>query len=70
MNRLPKMMMCTSSTPWPASMSRTISKTVWRMSGVAIGGSGRLMSSTAIVTFIPGSSCANSGSQPSGWFSA
>ena len=33
------------------------------MSGVAIGGSGKLMSSTAIVTRMPGSSCANSGSQ-------
>ena len=31
---------------------------VCRMSGVAIGGSGTLMSSTAMVTRIPGASCA------------
>ena len=56
------MMMCTSSTPWSASISSTISRIVCRMSGVAIGGSGSEMSSTAIVTFMPGVSCACSGS--------
>ena len=43
---------------------------VCRMSGVVIGGSGRLMSSTAMVTRMPGASCAYSGSASSGWFSA
>ena len=56
------MMMWTSSTPWSASISHTISSTSWRTSGVRIIGSGSEMSSTAIVTFMPGSSSAWSGS--------
>ena len=40
------------------------------MSGVFIGGSGRLMSSNAIVSFMPGLSSESSGSMPSGESSA
>ncbi len=41
-----------------------------RMSGVFIGGSGRLMSSKAIVSFMPGLSSESSGSIPRGLSSA
>ncbi len=51
-------MMWTSSTPLASSSSSTISMMVWRMSGVTIGGSGKLMSSTAMVTRMPGMSWA------------
>ena len=40
------------------------------MSGVFIGGSGRLMSSNAIVSFMPARSSESSGSIPSGESSA
>ena len=64
------MMMWTSSTPCRPSSSSTISRIVWRTSGVFIGGSGSEMSSIAIVTFIPGASSAYSGSVSSGWLIA
>ena len=47
-------MRCTSSTPAAAATSSTASITRWRTSGRRIGGSGRLMSSNAIVSFMPG----------------
>ena len=55
-------MMCTSSTPASAARSSTASMTRWRMSGRRIFGSGRLTSSNAIVSFMPGNSSAGSGS--------
>ena len=62
--------MWTSSTPWSASISHTISSTSCRTSGVRMIGSGIEMSSTATVTFIPGRSSACSGGESSGWLSA
>jgi hypothetical protein len=41
-----------------------------RTSGSFMGGSGSEMSSTTIVTFMPGVSSACSGSIPSGWLMA
>ena len=64
------MMISTSSTPWSASISSTTVSTRSRLSGRRMGGSGRLRSSTAMVTFIPGRSFAYSGSEPSGWLMA
>lgn len=63
-------MMCTSSTPASAAKSRTASITRWRISGRRIFGSGRLTSSKAIVSFIPGNSSAGSGSLSIGFNSA
>ena len=60
----------TSSTPASAARSSTASMTRWRMSGRRIGGSGSEMSSNAIVSFMPGSSSAGSGSLSSGLSSA
>ncbi len=60
------MMMWTSSTPWSASISHTMSRMVSRTSGRFIIGSGSEMSSIAMVTFMPGSSSACSGSISSG----
>ncbi len=45
--------------------------TNWRMSGRSMGGSGREMSSKAMVSFMPARSRAGSGSlSPTGWRSA
>ena len=60
-------MMWTSSTPASAARSSTASITRWRMSGRRMGGSGREMSSNAIVSFIPGNSSAGSGSASIGF---
>jgi hypothetical protein len=59
-----------SSMPACAAMSMTSSITSWRTSGEAIGGRGRLMSSKAIVSRIPGRSRSFSGSSSIGWLSA
>jgi hypothetical protein len=57
----------TSSTPAAAATSRTASMTRWRTSGLRIGGRGRLMSSKAMVSFMPGVSRARKGGEsPSG----
>ena len=56
------MMMWTSSTPWSASSSQHDLEDGLAHVGRRIGGSGSEMSSTAIVTFIPGASSACSGS--------
>ena len=55
-------MRCTSSTPASAARSSTASMTRWRTSGRRIFGSGRLTSSNAIVSFMPGNSSVRSGS--------
>ena len=57
----------TSSTPASAATSSTASMTRWRTSGRRIFGSGRLMSSKAIVSFIPGNSNVGNGSWSNGW---
>ena len=62
--------MWTSSTPASAARSSTASITRWRMSGRRIFGSGRLMSSNAIVSLMPGNSSVGSGSWSIGLSSA
>jgi hypothetical protein len=57
----------TSSTPASAARSSTASMTRWRMSGRRIGGSGRLTSSKAMVSFMPGRSSAGRGALSTGW---
>jgi hypothetical protein len=63
-------MMWTSSTPASAAMVSTCSMIRWRRSGRRIFGSGRLTSSNAIVSFMPGNSSVGSGSMSIGFSSA
>ena len=63
-------MMWTSSTPASAAIVSTCSMIRWRRSGRRIFGSGRLTSSNAIVSFMPGNSSVGSGSMSIGLSSA